>query len=127
MLIVKIVAFCFVALFLYLLLKDMKSNVGLLLLIVAGVTLLLILMPYIGELIEFIKMIAEKANIETLYIGIVLKILAIAYLTSFCSEICKDAGASSIASKVEFSGKILILLLAIPILMAVLNTILRIL
>ena len=127
MLIVKIVAFCFVALFLYLLLKDMKSNVGFLLLLVAGVTLLLILMPYINELIEFIKMIAEKANIETLYIGIVLKILAIAYLTSFCSEICKDAGASSIASKVEFSGKILILLLAIPILMAVLNTILRIL
>ena len=61
------------------------------------------------------------------YIGIVLKILAIAYLSTFCSEICKDAGATSIASKVEFAGKILILALAIPILMAVLNSILQIL
>ena len=56
-----------------------------------------------------------------------MKILAIAYLASFASEICKDAGASTIGSKVEFAGKIMILSLAIPILMAVLDSILKIL
>ena len=61
------------------------------------------------------------------YIEIILKILAIAYLASFCSEICNDAGAGSLASKVEFSAKIMILVLAIPILMAVLDSILQIL
>ena len=66
-------------------------------------------------------------KIDMVYIGVVLKILAIAYLATFCSEICKDAGAASIASKVEFSAKILILTLAIPILMAVLQSILQIL
>ena len=76
---------------------------------------------------EGIKDIANKANIDTVYIGIVLKILAIAYITSFCSEICKDSGAGSIGSKVEFAGKIMILGLAVPILMAVLNSILQIL
>jgi len=48
------------------------------------------------------------------------------HISSFCSEICRDAGESSIASKVEFAGKILILTLAIPILMAVMQTILKI-
>ena len=80
----------------------------------------------LGEVINFIDDIASKANINTVYIEIVFKILAIAYITSFCSEICKDAGASTIASKVEFSGKIMILALAIPILMAVLDSILQI-
>ena len=77
--------------------------------------------------LDFINDIANKANIDTVYIGIVLKILAIAYITSFCSEICKDSGAGSIGSKVEFAGKIMILGLAIPILMAVLDSILQIL
>ncbi|SHE94816.1 stage III sporulation protein AD [Clostridium fallax] len=127
MLIVKIVSFCLIALFLYMLLKDLKSNIALFILVSTGIIVFLIMVPYINELIGFIKTIAEKANIDIFYIGIVLKILAISYLTSFCSELCKDSGAGSIASKVEFSGKILILLLAVPILMAVLNTILKIL
>ena len=105
MLIIKIVAFCFVALFLYLLLKDVKSDLSILLLIVAGVSLFLFLMPYINDLIEFIKSIAEKANIETLYIGIVLKILAIAYLTSFCSEICKIQEPQVLHLKLNFLEK----------------------
>ena len=81
----------------------------------------------INEIITFLKSIAEKAGIDGLYLGVILKIIGIAYLASFCSEICKDAGAGTLASKVEFSGKLFILILAIPILMAVLNSILEIL
>ena len=87
----------------------------------------MVVITQLNDVIYFIKDIADKANIDMVYIGVVLKILAIAYLATFCSEICKDAGAASIASKVEFSAKILILTLAIPILMAVLQSILQIL
>jgi len=76
--------------------------------------------------VNFLQTLSNKANIDIVYLDTVFKILGIAYLTSFCSEICKDAGESSIASKVEFAGKILILTLAIPILMAVMQTILKI-
>ncbi|QAA32061.1 MULTISPECIES: stage III sporulation protein AD [Clostridium] len=126
MLIVKIVGFCFVSLFLYLLLKERKSEVSIFISVVAGILIFLVLVPEITQIIDFIKNIANKANVDILYIGIVLKIVAIAYLTSFCSEICKDSGASSIATKVEFSGKIMILVLSIPVLMAVLDSILNI-
>ncbi|GIM27952.1 stage III sporulation protein AD [Clostridium polyendosporum] len=126
MLIIKIVSFCFITLFLYLILKEQKSETAIYVSIVAGILIFLILVPQISEIINFIKDIATKANIDIIYIEIVLKIVAIAYLTSFCSEICKDAGAGSIATKVEFSGKIIILVLAIPILMAVLESILKI-
>jgi stage III sporulation protein AD len=94
---------------------------------VAGASIFLLMIGQLNEVISFITSIAKKANIDTFYIGIVLKILAIAYITSFCSEICKDSGASTIASKVEFAGKIMILALAVPILMAVLDSILMIL
>ncbi|EKY26992.1 stage III sporulation protein AD [Clostridium celatum] len=124
--IIKVVGFAFAAVFIYLLLKDKKSDVAFYVLVVAGILIFMYMIGQLGEVINFIDDIASKANINTVYIEIVFKILAIAYITSFCSEICKDAGASTIASKVEFSGKIMILALAIPILMAVLDSILQI-
>ena len=125
--IIQVAFFAFTALFIFLLLKDNKSQVGFLVILAAGIGIFLYMIGQLAEVIEFIKDIANKANIDTVYIGIVLKILAIAYITSFCSEICKDSGAGSIGSKVEFAGKIMILGLAVPILMAVLNSILQIL
>ena len=125
--IIKIVSFALAALIIFMLLGESKKELAVLVAIIAGAIIFLALIDKLSEIINFIGTIADKANIDMVYIGIVLKILAIAYLSSFCSEICKDAGASSIASKVEFAGKILILALAIPILMAVLNSILQIL
>ena len=125
--IIKIVSFAFIGLFLFMIFKDRRSDLAISISIAVGVIIFLFIIGQLNDVIYFVKNIADKANIDMVYIGIVLKILAIAYLTSFCSEICKDAGAVSIASKVEFSGKILILALAIPILMAVLESILQIL
>lgn len=125
--IIKIISIAFIALFIYMFLKDKKPDFASLVIIAAGIGIFLYVIGQLGEVINFINNIANKANIDTVYIEIVLKILAISYLASFCSEICKDSGASSLASKVEFSAKVMILVLAIPILMAVLDSILQIL
>ena len=125
--ILKIVSFALAALFIFLLFKDKRSDIAVLVSLLAGVILFVSILDSVTDIINFIKEISSRANIDIVYIGVVLKILAISYLATFCSEICKDAGAASIASKVEFSAKILILTLAIPILMAVLQSILQIL
>ena len=125
--ILKIISFILISLFLYLLFKDKRSDLAVLILLVSGVMVFIYSIGQINEIITFLKNIAEKAAIDGLYLGVILKIIGIAYISSFCSEICKDSGASSLASKVELSGKLFILILAIPILMAVLNSILEIL
>ena len=124
--IVKVVAFAFIALFIVLLFKDKRSDIALQVSIVAGVVIFLFMITKITAVLQFVQSLAVKANIDFIYINTVLKILGIAYLASFCSEICRDAGENSLASKVEFSGKILILVMAMPILMAVLQSILKI-
>lgn len=125
--IIKVVSFAFVALFIFLIFKNRRDDISVLISLCAGVLIFLFIVTQLSDIVYFIRDLAEKASIDMVYIGVVLKILAIGYLATFCSEICKDAGASSIASKVEFSAKILILTLAIPILMAVLKSILQIL
>lgn len=127
MMILKVISFVFVALFLYLLFKDKRGDLATLILLAAGTIIFIFCISQVSQIVDFLKNIADRAGIDTVYIQIVLKILAIAYLASFASEICKDAGAGSLAAKVEFSGKMFILVLAIPILMAVLDSILQIL
>ena len=125
--ILKVVSFALIALFIYLLFKDRRHDIALLISLVAGTLIFIFTIGEIQNIILFLKSIANKAGIDIIYIGIMMKILAIADLASFAAEICKDAGASTIGSKVEFAGKIMILSLAIPILMAVLDSILKIL
>ncbi|EKQ58206.1 MULTISPECIES: stage III sporulation protein AD [unclassified Clostridium] len=126
MLIIKIVSIAFITLFIMMFLKQTKSEINTFLVLAAGALILLIMIEPLREIIDFLRQIADKANIDMLYIGIILKILAIAYIASFSSALCKDANADSLAAQIELSGKIMILVLAIPILMAVLNSILQI-
>ena len=49
--------------------------------------------------------------------------IGVAYLAEFGAQVCRDAGENSIAAKIEFAGKIIILIMAVPILMAVLESI----
>lgn len=124
--IVKVVAFAFIALFILQIFRDKRGDIAVQVSIVAGLLIFFFMVTKLTAVVQFLNELAVKSNIDFVYLNTVLKILGIAYLASFCSDICRDAGENSLASKVEFSGKILILVLAIPILMAVLQSILKI-
>ncbi|ALA54620.1 stage III sporulation protein AD [Niallia circulans] len=92
-----------------------------------GAFIFLFLIDEIAVMIEMISQLAESANIHMVYLQTILKIIGIAYITEFGAQIAKDAGQSSIASKIELAGKIFILVLAIPIIKAVIEMILSLL
>lgn len=56
-----------------------------------------------------------KSGIKTEYLTAILKVVGISFITHFSAEICRDAEQNAIASKVEMSGKILILTFTLPI------------
>lgn len=124
--IIKVVAFAFIALSIVLVFKNRRDDLAIHISIVAGILIFLFMLDKITAVLQLLQDLALKANIDFIYLNTVFKILGIAYLASFCSEICKDAGQGTLASKVEFAGKILILVLAVPILMAVLQSIVKI-
>lgn len=124
--IVKIVAFVFIALAIVTFFRNNRPDLAVYISISVGIMIFLYMITKLTAVLQFVQQLALKTNIEYVYITTVFKILGIAYLACFCSEICKDAGEGSLGSKVEFAGKILILVLAIPILMSVLQSILKI-
>ena len=81
----------------------------------------------LSGIIDMIQSISSKTNINNDFLIILIKITGIAILTEFAVSICKDAGESAIASKVDVGGKILIISLSIPIINALIDTIVKIL
>jgi stage III sporulation protein AD len=123
---IKVVAFAFTALFIVLIFKGRRDDLAIQVSIAAGILIFLFMVNKLTIIMSFLQTLSNKANIDIVYLNTVFKILGIAYLASFCSEICRDAGENNLAGKVEFAGKIFILVLAIPILMAVMQSILKI-
>ncbi len=65
--------------------------------------------------------IFKATNIDGTLITPLMKIVAIGYIGEFSANICVDAGASSVADKILFSAKIIILVMALPIITNVVN------
>lgn len=70
-----------------------------------------------------IAQLAEYITVKEAYLKILLKIVGIAYIADFAANICRDAGYSAVAGQIELSGKISVLTVSTPIVLALLNTI----
>jgi stage III sporulation protein AD len=121
--IMKIVGIGIIATMLAVILREEKPEIALQVSIVTGLIIFVFVITKLSSVLNVLKYFASKTNIDLLYFTIILKVIAIAYITEFGAQVCKDAGEGSIASKIEFGGKVLIMIMAIPILAALMDVI----
>lgn len=123
--IVQIVGLGFVVTLLILIIKQDRPEIAMQLSLALTAIILLLMLSKINVVLNLFRDLAEKANINQLYLNTILKIIGIAYITEFGAQICKDAGEGAIASKIEFAGKVMVMILAVPIITLVIDTIVR--
>lgn len=109
------------------LLRRDSPEMAVILSIVAGVMIFLRLVGRLTELVDAFNFLALRAKIDHLHLQTVLRVMGVAYLAGFGAQICKDAGESSLGLKLELAGKIIILFLAVPVMVAIMEMILRLL
>lgn len=119
--ILQIVIIAIIATLLIAVLKAQKPELAILLSIAAGILILSFASAYLDSIVRILSEITSRINLDLAFVNIILKIIAIAYLCEFGAQVCKDAGEAAIATKVELAGKILIVYLASPILLSLLN------
>ena len=111
--------------FLAMIIKEQKPNLAFLLVVFVGSVIFLFLIDKIYEMVQMIQQLAVNANVNMVYLSTVLKIIGIAYIAEFTSQITKDAGQGALASKIELAGKIIILTMAIPILSVIIESVIQ--
>ena len=104
-------------------LKQEKAEVAIYLCIAISLLIFFGILDYLEVIVDTIAEIGNYIQIDASYIMTLLKMLGITYLAEFASGICKDAGYQSVAVQIEMFGKLTILVLSLPILLALLRTI----
>lgn len=110
-----------VSMLLALYVRQYRPELSPLLTLAAGIFILLPAMSVLEIVIDKVVYIANECRIDSGYISIILKVIAIAYICQFSSDMCKDAGQSALAGKIEFAARILILFQSLPIATALID------
>ena len=103
--------------------KSGKSEYGIYISIVLGLLIFASLLGKISLIKEVLNEINSVAGADKDYWKTLWKILGITYAAECSSAICKDAGYQTIALQIEVFAKITILVLSLPVLSALLQTI----
>jgi stage III sporulation protein AD len=89
---------------------------------VAGIVIFYYVLTQISVVVNFVTEMLDMVAIEESYYFQLLKMLGVAYVAEFASNICKDAGQQSVAGMIELFAKISIVVLSIPGLVFLIET-----
>ena len=123
----QIVAIGIISAMLISLLKQSKPEIAILLGVSVGIIVIILVVDELYEVILSFYDIAEVSGIAGEVFTLVLKIVGIGYIAEFSSSICADSGCKSIGEKILFAAKIVIMIMALPIIKDLFSLIIEIL
>ncbi len=103
--------------------RNQKPEYEVLICICGGVLIMGFAVSKLGEILRSLRQMQTYAGMEDSYYRILIKIIGITYLSEFASDLCKDAGHASVGTFVELAGKLSIMAVSMPIILALLDTI----
>lgn len=103
-------------------LKPLRQEYSIYLILAAGLVIAFLGMSRLELILETAKTIGSYIKVKNVYLGTLLKMVGITYIAEFASGICKDAGFSALGTQVEMFGKLSILAVSAPVLLALLET-----
>lgn len=113
--IIAIAGIAIITAILAVMLKRYHQEYSIIISIAAGILILFQIFANIMPAIQQINTLLSSAGLTAEYAAILFKSLGICFLAQFAADSCRDAGESALASKVEFAGKIAIVVLSLPL------------
>jgi len=110
-----------------LLLRQVKPELAVIVGLVGTILIFLMVVSGLTKIISSINGIVAQTGLATQLFSSILKIVGIGYLCEIAASICEESGARSVADMVILGGKIIIMVLAIPIIQALVDVVLGVL
>lgn len=101
--------------------KQLKPEFALVVLIAGSIVMLVYIFNYFTNILGVFDIIIQKTGINSELFSIILKIVGVGYLIEFAANICSDSGNPAIADKIVLCGKLIILVMCMPIITNLLN------
>lgn len=113
--IVKIIAVGIITSFSTLIVKQTKPEISILINLAGSILIVIMIINSLTSVINNFSTIFARTGITNNMLSPILKIVGVGYICEFSADICNDTGSSSLGEKIMFAGKVIILLLALPI------------
>lgn len=123
----KILSIALITCIACLVVKPIRSDFAIFISIVGGIIIVFYMMSYLSSVFDVFNNIFHISGINGSLYSVIFKIIGIAYLTEFTASICSDTGNSSLGDKVLLGGKIIILVMSIPIITSILDIVMELL
>lgn len=123
---IKVAVIGVIAVLLAILLRKDKPEISMLVVMVAGMILIAMSLQKVKAVLEMVRMLQSYIGSGSMYLDILLKMLGITYVAEFGSNLCSDAGYTTVAKQIEFFGKVMIIAVSVPILTALVELIMKI-
>ena len=103
------------------LIKQMRFEIGVLFSAFLAISLLFFAVEKAAPIFSYLGKLSESTGYLE-YLPYIMKAMAIGLVSEISSDICRDCGEVSSASKVELIGKIAILAVCMPLVMKIAQT-----
>ena len=121
--ILKIAAVALTGVILASVMKTVNKEITIYIILATVIILFLSIIDKLWEAFRFLEGIYDNVTYGRSFFPVIIKVLAVAYITDFTAQLCSDSGENAIGSKVELAGKVMIFYLAMPVLSAILELI----
>ena len=121
--ILKIAAVALTGVILASVMKTVNKEITIYRILATVIILFLSIIDKLWEAFRFLEGIYDNVTYGRSFFPVIIKVLAVAYITDFTAQLCRDSGENAIGSKVELAGKVMIFYLAMPVLSAILELI----
>ena len=103
-------------------LKTLRGEFSVYLILAAALIIGFLGISRLELIVETARELGGYIQIDGVYLGTLLKMVGITYIAEFASGICKDAGYSALGVQIEMFGKLSILAVSAPVLVALFET-----
>jgi stage III sporulation protein AD len=122
----SIIIFSIICAVLCIVIKQYKPEYAVMISLLSSVIVVLALISMSSPVFDLFNRFNELTGLDEEYGEILLKSLGICLIAQLGSDLCNDAGQTSIATKIELAGKIATLVVSLPLFSSVLKVIERI-
>ncbi len=106
--------------------KPTKPEIALVLGVAGSVIVFFYIVDLLEEVFGLFEYVMQATNLDSDIFILLIKIIGVGYITEFSANICQDSGNSAMASKILLAGKLVIFVMAIPIITSLIELIVSI-
>jgi len=95
--------------------KKQSPDIALIITIAASVLIFMTVLPILGEVIGAMSRVGAMMDGGMQYVALALRVVGVAYMAQLGADVCADAGETAIAAKIDLGGRVIIMVLAMPV------------